>query len=181
MVPITWPTADVAQLSMITGIPSLFGRLTHGVYLVGVADHSRRDVFTASSVMQVSYRPLLLSIAINPTHASYPLLKAGRSFAISVLAVGQIALAARFGTGAQPAEEKMKNTVWLTGRHGAPILEAALAFFDCELEDEMPAGDHHIVLGRVVDGAILQPTRASLAYSDTGNLDQSAVLYPERF
>jgi flavin reductase (DIM6/NTAB) family NADH-FMN oxidoreductase RutF len=166
---------------MATDIAALFGRLTLGVYLVGVADGARRDVFTASAVMQASYRPLLLSVAINPTHASYPLLQAGRSFAVSVLAAGHMGLAGRFGTEAQPAEEKMKGAAWRAGRRGAPILAAAIAFFDCELDGEMPAGDHRIVLGRVVDGAVLQPTSVALAYADTGNLDHSAALYPKSF
>jgi flavin reductase (DIM6/NTAB) family NADH-FMN oxidoreductase RutF len=164
-------------------IVALFRRLTLGVYVIGVADGSKRDAFTASSVMQASYRPLLLSIAVNPEHASYPLLHAARTFAVSVLGRDQMERARRFGTSSlsEQGADKMKGVRWRIGRLGAPILEAALGFFDCAVEAEMPAGDHRIVLGRVIDGAVLDPGGAPLAYAETHNLDNSAALYPEVF
>jgi flavin reductase (DIM6/NTAB) family NADH-FMN oxidoreductase RutF len=162
-------------------IIALFRQLTLGVYVIGVADGAKQDAFTASSVMQASYRPLLLSIAINPEHASYPLLHSGRSFAVSVLGREQMQQARRFGTASQHGVDKMTGARWRAGRLGAPILEAALGFFDCTVEAEMRAGDHRIVLGRVIDGALLVPNGIPLAYADTHNLDNSAALYPNSF
>ncbi len=57
---------------------ALFRRLTTGVYVVGVGNPGRFDAFTAACIMQVSYRPLLLALAINPRHASYELLAPDR-------------------------------------------------------------------------------------------------------
>jgi flavin reductase (DIM6/NTAB) family NADH-FMN oxidoreductase RutF len=164
-------------------IVTLFRQLTLGVYVIGVADGSKQDAFTASWVMQASYRPPLLSIAINPEHASYPLLHSGRTFAVSVLAREQMQQARRFGTSSlsQQAAHKMQGVPWRTGRLGAPILAAALGFFDCAVEAETAAGDHRIVLGRVIDGAVLVPGGVPLAYADTHDLDNSAALYPEAF
>lgn len=162
-------------------VAALFGRLTQGVYVVGVSDGEERDAFTAAWVMQVSFDPLLLALSINPDHASYPLLHAGRGFTVNVLKQGQLDLAGRFGTRSGRDEDKLAGIPWRPGRTGAPILEDALAYFDCELSGEMGAGDHDLTLGRVTGGRILDPEAAPLLYSETGDMDGSSVLYPGKF
>ena len=165
----------------MTEIPTLFHQLTLGVYVVGVADAGHRDGFTAAWVMPVSFDPLLLALSINPANASYPLLRAGSGFAVSVLKQGQIELARRFGTQSGRDLDKLAGIGWRPGRNGAPILEDALAYFDCELAGGMRSGDHELVLGRVIDGRILAPDAEPLAYADTGSLDGSNALYPAKF
>jgi flavin reductase (DIM6/NTAB) family NADH-FMN oxidoreductase RutF len=168
-------------MNMNQHIVALFRQLTLGVYVIGVADGSKRDAFTAASVMQASYRPLLLAIAINPEHASYPLLRSGGTFAVSVLGRHQMQHARHFGTASRHDVNKRGGERWRAGRLGAPILEAAIGFFDCAVEAQTPAGDHQIVLGRVLDGAMLDAHGMPLAYADTGDLDHSAALYPQGF
>lgn len=162
-------------------IAALFRRLTYGVYVVGVADGDERDAFTAAWVMQTSFDPLLLALSINPEHFSYPLLHAGEGFTVNVLKQGQQELARRFGTRSGRDENKLAGIRWHPGRTGAPILEDALAYFDCELSGEMGAGDHELTLGRVTDGRLLDPSSAPLVYGDTGDMDGSSALYPRKF
>ena len=162
-------------------IAELFHRLSYGVYVVGVAAGDRRDGFTAAWVMQASFDPLLLALSINSSNASYELLHAGGGFTVNVLKKGQLDLARRFGTRSGRDEDKLAGIRWRPGRIGAPILEQALAYFDCELAGRHRAGDHELVLGRVVDGKILDPGAAPLTYADTGDMDGSADLYPTSF
>jgi flavin reductase (DIM6/NTAB) family NADH-FMN oxidoreductase RutF len=159
-------------------IAALFHRLSYGVYVVGVAAGDRRDGFTAAWVMQASFDPLLLALSINSSNASYELLHAGGGFTVNVLKQGQLELARRFGTRSGRNEDKLAGIRWRPGRTGAPVLEQALAYFDCELAGRHRAGDHELVLGRVVDGKILDPGAAPLTYADTGDMDGSAELYP---
>src|SRR4051812_46048103 len=132
----------------MTEISSLFHQLTLGVYVVGVADGKQRDAFTAAWVMQVSFDPLLLALSINPDNASYQLLHAGGGFTVNVLKRGQLDLARRFGTRSGRDQDKLAGISWRPGQTGAPILNDALAFFDCELSGSMQAGDHELVTGR---------------------------------
>ena len=162
-------------------ITELFRRLTSGIYVVGVANGDERDAFTAAWVTQVSFDPLLLALSINPEHASYPLLHAGRGFTVNVLKQGQLDLARRFGTRSGRDEDKLAGIRWRPGRTGAPILEDALAYFACELAGHTPAGDHEVVLGRVTDGKVLDRNAAPLTYADTGDMDGSSALYPRNF
>ncbi len=162
-------------------IADLFRQLTFGVYVVGVADGERRDAFTAAWVTQTSFEPLLLAVSVNPENASHPILRSGRSFTVNVLRQGQLELARRFGTRSGRDEDKLAGMRWHAGRRGAPILDDALAYFECELGETLPAGDHELVLGRVIDGRILAPGAAPMTYAETGELDGSRALYPHRF
>jgi flavin reductase (DIM6/NTAB) family NADH-FMN oxidoreductase RutF len=162
-------------------IAALFHRLTQGVYVIGVADGERRDAFTAAWVMQASFDPLLLVLSVNPGNASHPILHAGRSFTVNVLRRGQLALARRFGTRSGRDEDKLAGVPWRPGRRGAPILDEALAYLECELQASLGAGDHELVVGRVTDGRILAPEAEPMTYAETGAMDGSAELYPERF
>jgi flavin reductase (DIM6/NTAB) family NADH-FMN oxidoreductase RutF len=157
---------------------ALFRTLTLGVYVVGVAHGGRRNAFTAAWVMQVSFDPPLLALAITPDNASYPLLQEGGAFTVNVLGRGQLELARRFGTRSGRDGDKLAGVRSRLSRGGAPILEEALAYFDCARVGAMAAGDHELVLGRVTGGEILIPRASPLAYADTGEMDGSAALYP---
>ena len=159
-------------------IEAAFRRLTLGVYVVGVAADGRADAFTAAWVMQASFDPLLLALSINREHASYPLLHAGGGFVVNLLKQGQLDLARAFGTLSGRDRDKLASVRWRPGRGGAPILEGALGYFDCRLERSMPAGDHDLVLGRVLEARLLDPEAVPLTYAETGNMDGSSALYP---
>ncbi len=165
---------------MTDEIPELFRRLSLGVYIIGVAAGGRRRAFTAAWVMQVSFDPLLLALSIHPESACYPLLRDGGGFTVNVLRHDQLEMARRFGTGTGRGDDRLAEVNWRAGRNGSPILTEALAYFDCELAGTLPAGDHQLALGRVVDGRVMAPGAAPLLYTDTGTMDGSTALYPMR-
>jgi flavin reductase (DIM6/NTAB) family NADH-FMN oxidoreductase RutF len=162
---------------MSGSIAALFQRLTQGVYVVGVANGESRNAFTAAWVMQVSYDPLLLALSINPNHSSYWLLKEGRSFSVNVLKKGQLDLADHYGRSAQA--DKLALADWTTDRIGLPLLREALAWFECRVVSEHRAGDHVLVLGRVIDGKLLDSEAEPMCYRETGAMDGASTLYPD--
>jgi flavin reductase (DIM6/NTAB) family NADH-FMN oxidoreductase RutF len=165
----------------VNPIEALFRQLSLGVYIVGAAHNEQRDAFTAAWVMQVSFTPLLLAVSIHPEHASYPLLKEAQAFTVNVLKRGQLEIARRFGTQSGREYDKLAGVRWHPGRSGAPVLDDAVAYFDCELTDRFPAGDHELMLGRVVDGGIIDPNAVAMTYRETGDMDSSSTLYPRQF
>lgn len=166
---------------MKNAIADLCHQLSLGVYIIGASHKDRHDAFTASSVMLASFQPLLLAVSINPDHASYPLIRSSRTFSVSVLRRDQTNLARHFGAQSGHDLDKLRNVAWRSGTTGAPILDDAMAWFECELSAVMPAGDHRIVLGKVVDGEVADAEGNSLLYSDTGNIDGSARFYREHY
>lgn len=164
---------------MNSSLAELFGRITHGVYVIGVAAGERRNAFTAAWVMQTSFDPPMVALSINPAHASFRLLERGRNFTVNVLADDQLDLAAHFGRPA--SADKLAGLNWRPAPGGAPILQDALAWLDCRLDAITDAGDHRLVTGVATGGSIQRAGSQPLLYRDTGALDGSAALYPAAF
>ena len=159
----------------------LFRQLTLGVYVIGVVHGNRRDAFTASSVMQISYSPLLVLLGVHPDHAAYRLLRGGSVVSVNVLKQDQLDVARHFGPHPGAHVDKLARFAWHRGPGGAPILDDALAFVECETAGEWPAGDHRIILGEAINGGLLDATAMPLLYSATGDMDGSSALYPPAF
>ena len=162
-------------------IAELFHRLTSGVYVVNVAHTERLDAFTAAWVMQASFDPLLLAVSINPRNASYPSLQASGTFAVNVLKQGQLELARYFGTRSGREHDKLASVSWRPACNGAPVLQEALAYFECELTEHVRVGDHSLVVGRVTGGQILDFSATPMHYTETGAMDGSSKLFPASF
>ncbi len=150
--------------------------ITQGVYVVAVRDGERRNAFTAAWVMQVSFDPVLIAISINPSHYSYQLLKAGGICSVNVLARQQLSLAKHFGTDG--LKDKVACCQWLEAVSGAPVLSEAMAYFDCEVSHYADAGDHQLVICRVLDAGRLNDGDVML-YTDTDNMDGSSEIYSD--
>lgn len=160
---------------------AVFSRLSNGVYVVGVAHDRRVNAFTAAWLTQVSFAPLLVALSVNPGHASYPMLTASRVFAVSVLARGQMELARRFGTQSGRDTDKLAGVAWRRGTLGAPLLLQAVAWLECRVTGSVAAGDHEVVLARVVGGMVEHGPLAPMLYADTGDLDGSDAIFPAAF
>ena len=78
----------------------------------------------------------------NPVYASM------RHFSVSILAAEDRAVSDRFARAS--GENKWQGVKHRLGEGGVPVLEEALAAFECEVEARYEAGDHVIVLGRVL-------------------------------
>lgn len=160
-------------------VKRLFMTLSQGVYVVGAVSGSLRNAFTASSVMQVSMRPPMLALAVNPANASYPMLEREGVFAVTVLQRYQAGLAAFFGRHSGRHEDKLGQVRWHVAPSGAPVLDEGLAYFDCVIRDRHPAGDHMLFLATVTGGDFLQDRAKPLRYDQLEDLDGSDELLPE--
>lgn len=158
---------------MIENIETLVKQISHGVYVIGVGNGDRQNAFTAAWVMQVSFTPLLLAISINPEHYSYQLLQTSGVCSVNVLGQDQYALAEHFG---RSAKDKMVGFNWQQAETGAPILSDSLAYLDCQVSHYVDAGDHKIVVCKVIAAATLNEGRP-LLYNQTDDMDGSSKLY----
>jgi flavin reductase (DIM6/NTAB) family NADH-FMN oxidoreductase RutF len=152
--------------------------ISTGVYVIGVSDGRRTTAFTASSVVPVSFKPVMVAVAVGLDHASRPVLHAGRAFTINVLKRNQLEVASHFGTVSGRTADKLADIRWRPGLSGAPILLESLAYMECELASTVAGGDHELVLGRVIDGGVLDRDEPPLLYRETRNLDGARDLYP---
>ncbi|MEI6001808.1 flavin reductase family protein [Paraburkholderia bengalensis] len=125
-----------------------------GAFVTGVTvvttiqpDGSPRG-FTANSFTSVSLDPPLVLVCIAKTASSYKVFSQTKHFAISVLAEDQKNVS---GVFASKAADKFAQVAWCARSTGAPVMDGAAASFDCTTHDVVDAGDHIILIGRVVD------------------------------
>jgi flavin reductase (DIM6/NTAB) family NADH-FMN oxidoreductase RutF len=125
-----------------------------GAFVTGVtvvttiqADGSPRG-FTANSFTSVSLDPPLVLVCIAKTASSHAVFSATDHFAVSVLAEDQKAVS---GVFASKIPNKFAQVDWHARVTGAPVMKGAAASFDCKTHDIVDAGDHIILIGRVID------------------------------
>ncbi len=80
------------------------------------------------------------------TSTTYPMLRAVRNVAVSVLHRSQAELAGRF---AARSTDRWQGVEWHIGGTGAPHLDGAMGWLDCTITAEYEAGDHLAVLAEV--------------------------------
>ena len=152
-----------------------FGSFATGITVVATrqADGTRRG-FTANSFTSVSLDPPLVLICIAKTGLSYEVFRTSTCFSVNVLSDAQRDISKIF---ASQSANKFDLGEWTHGAAEMPVLRDALANFICQRENLVEAGDHVIMIGRVLDMQIQQG--APLGYFK-GNyfsvgLDQSLI------
>lgn len=138
---------------------TLLGQFASGIVLVTGSDEDGPVGFTCQSFSSVSLDPPLVSFCVGSASTSYPRIRRSGGFAVNVLAADQQRLSRRF---AQPDTDRWSGVPWRPGPTGNPLVAGTLAWLDCTITAEHPAGDHTIVVGRVEalgsdEGAATEP------------------------
>ena len=143
-------------------------KIPHGVYIVGVKQGDQLNAFTATWLTQVSFTPPLVALGIRKDSHSLEMLKQGRVFSVNLLGKDQKAVAEHFVKPATVVGEKLQGVKYRAGATGAPVLEDAIAFVECEVREiANERGDHAIVIGEVVEAGVRKDEPA-LTLMDTG-------------
>jgi len=147
-------SAETIKLRMSAQEALLF--VPYGVYIVTTGGESKQPgAFTASWLMQVSFEPLLVAVAVDKASHSQTLLAENGMFAINFLGKANTNLAARMGTPHRINPHKFNGIAWHAGTTGVPLLDIAQAHIECELRNCLDTGgDHQIFVGEVVAGDV---------------------------
>jgi flavin reductase (DIM6/NTAB) family NADH-FMN oxidoreductase RutF len=141
-----------------------FDALVHGVYVITTRLGDKVNGMTASWVAQVSLSPLLLMASIAPPRYTHDLIAGSGIFAVNVLKEGQVDLGKRFGFQSGRKVDKFAGLDFKRAATGAPILPQAYAYFDLKLVNTVPAGDHSLFVGEVVEAKILDAAARPLIF-----------------
>ncbi|WP_119153281.1 flavin reductase family protein [Caldimonas tepidiphila] len=131
---------------------SLEFRAALGTFATGVTIVTARDAdgtligLTANSFNSVSLDPPLVLWSLSMRAGSMPVFQRGSHYAINILAADQRELAERF---ARKGEDRWAGVAWKEGVAGAPVLEGAMAVFECFNRSRYEEGDHVIFVGEV--------------------------------
>ncbi|MEM0923300.1 MAG: flavin reductase family protein [Pseudomonadota bacterium] len=132
----------------IRALRDALGAFATGVTIVTARAQDGEPVgFTANSFTSVSLDPPLLLVCLAHKAFSYGIFREADSFAVNVLEAGQEEIARRFAT---KSVDKFGETEWTPGSLGAPLIAGSLARFDCAMHQRVVAGDHDVLMGRVL-------------------------------
>jgi flavin reductase ActVB len=141
-------------------------RLATGVVMVTCHVDGKPWGLTVSACCSVSMDPLLLLVSLGQDTASAHAIRANQRFGVSVLGESLIDVA-RFGAarGAPKFVHEYCHTD--ERRSETPVVASALAHVDCAVDQEVPAGDHVIYIGRV-QNVVLSDGERPLVYYGRG-------------
>ncbi|WP_327243596.1 flavin reductase family protein [Streptomyces sp. NBC_01320] len=140
-----------------------FRRFPAGVVVV-TADAGRGPVgFTATSLTSLSLDPPLVSFGIGTSTSSWPHVERSAGAVVNFLGAEQQALATTFATSG--IDRFAAPTQWRRLPEGEPVLDGVAGWLRLETERIVPAGDHRIVIARVVD-SWLDEGRSPLLFHD---------------
>ncbi len=141
------PAAAAPALFLPTDFRAALGMFATGVTVVSARSGNGQLVgLTANSFDSVSLDPPLVLWSLSRRSAALAVFRAGTHYAINVLAAEQLALAQRF---AAPLRDRWAGVSWWPGPAGAPLIEGAVAHFECLNRSRYDEGDHVIFVGQV--------------------------------
>jgi flavin reductase (DIM6/NTAB) family NADH-FMN oxidoreductase RutF len=131
----------------------VFWKMPSGLYIVGSRAGDRRNGMTLNWATQLAADPKYLGIAVEREAVTHELIAEGQVFALCLVNREDRAIVRKF---TKPVEVDLETRTlngfpFHDGVTGAPILDQAVAYLDCELRQSVELGDHTLFIGEIVD------------------------------
>lgn len=131
------------------------GKIPSGIFIVAAGDDQQRDGFLASWVQQVSFEPLLISLAVKPGRPCYDAINRGDVFAVNIIAADNVGITKSFWGGHKPGVDPFEGLATAAGENGGVVLSDALAVLECRMQSSSTPGDHEVVIAEVLSATML--------------------------
>jgi flavin reductase (DIM6/NTAB) family NADH-FMN oxidoreductase RutF len=114
---------------------------------------------TLNWATQVSFDPKLVGISVEKTAVTHGLIAEGGSFTLNTVAREDRAIVRKFTKPVEhdAAARTLNGFAYHDGPSGAPILDVAAAWLDCDVRHPVDCGGHTFFVGEVVDCAFRRP------------------------
>ena len=137
------------------------GNFVTGVTVITTRHDDELHGLTANSFSSVSLEPPLVLFSLSRTADCFAAFESTDFFAVNVLRSDQETLSSRFAT---KDIDKWSDVEWTPGEGGCPLLDGAIATFECRVTNRHDGGDHVIYVGKVVTFAHDGDGAAPLAF-----------------
>ena len=130
-----------------------------GLYVVGSRAGERRNGMTLNWAVQLSFQPKLVGVAVERDAVTHQLLTEGRVFSLCMVDREDRAIVRKFTKPVEvDLEARTLNGIpFHDGVTGAPVLDQAVAYVECEVRQELQTGGHTLFVGEVVQAGFLKP------------------------
>jgi 3-hydroxy-9,10-secoandrosta-1,3,5(10)-triene-9,17-dione monooxygenase reductase component len=126
----------------------VLGRFCTGVTVVTSMSNGRPVGMTCQSFSSVSLDPPLVLFCPAKSSRAWPQMQRAGFFCVNLLSHDQLELSDGF---ARKGADKFSGVSWRPSATGAPLLDGVLGWVDCTIYAVHEAGDHYVVIGRVMD------------------------------
>lgn len=132
--------------------------IPYGIYVL-TADDGKGNIAAATVnwVTQTAFAPPLVVVGVKTDSATYHTTKTAKSFVLNMLGKDQKSLAFTFFRPADVSDGKISGQAYRKGVTGAPILVDAPGAVECKVTTVIEQGDHHIIVGEVVEAHLNKP------------------------
>lgn len=93
-------------------------------------------------------------------------LKEGKAFSVNFVSKDDKKIIEQFFKPTPSSGDRFGDLTYTVKKTGAPILDAAIRYLECEVKEIYEAGDHSVVIGEVVSAEITKDAPA-LVMGDT--------------
>jgi len=148
----------------------LLWTMPSGLYVIGSRAGERRNGMTLNWCTQVSFEPKLVGIGVEKPALTHELIAAGGSFTINIISREDRAIVRKFTKPVEvdEAARTLNGFAFHDGVTGAPILDQAVSYLDCEVRQAVEVGNHTFFIGEIVDADFQQDeTTEVLRMEDT--------------
>src|SRR5262245_54544381 len=137
---------------------SVLRMIPYGIYVL-TADDGRGNICAATVnwVTQSAFAPPLVVVGVKTDSGSYKTVKAAGKFALNMLGKDQKSLAFTFFRPPDVTDGKLSGQPYRKGATGAPILIDAPGAVECKVTSIVEQGDHHVVVGEVIEAHFNRP------------------------
>jgi len=148
---------------------TILGHFPYGLFVVTVAHDGEEHGMTANWITQASFEPPMIAVAIENTSKTIGLIRDAHHFAISLLTTEQRELAGKLGKTSEQAPQKLKGVKTKPApRAQTPVLTEAVGWVECRAIASLPAGDHTLVLGEILEAGIENGDAEPLTLKEAG-------------
>lgn len=131
--------------------------IPYGLYVLTTANEGGEiATATVNWVTQTAFDPPLIAVGVKTDSNAYAVLKESGTFALNMLGKGQHGLAFAFFKPAEVGEGTLSGEPYKLGATGSPILTGLAACVECKVAEIVERGDHHIVVGEVIEAHVMQ-------------------------
>jgi flavin reductase (DIM6/NTAB) family NADH-FMN oxidoreductase RutF len=127
-------------------------QISYGLYVVGSKRDDEVDGMTANWLTQVSFDPRMVALAVESASHTMENIRGSKVFSVNLVAEADTNLIEQFVQPQERVGNKLGGVPFRTAETGAPILDQAVAWFECEVDEMVMTGDHTLVIGRVLGG-----------------------------
>ncbi len=139
------------------------------------------NVMAAEWTFNVSYRPFLILVAIDPANRTHDLILESKEFGVNLVSEEQVTAMGFAGHYSNADTDKLSSELFETypaHKIHAPMIRGALLNAECRLLETHPMGDHTAFVGEVLEFAVYPERKPVVLHQGSHHLGERIVRAP---